>query len=126
MRRGTDDAVKKGAGGAGGGEEGESLGFMGEGTEGRMWQGKGEQKDAEMDGGQVGGKAEEEDVRLCHSVCLKASSENPPAGKIQETLNPLVIKNKTDFTSFLSVVLCSGLSVGLSGYFHYSFCSVEF
>lgn len=54
---------------------------MGEGMEGRMWQEEGEQKDAEMDGGQVAGKAEEEDVHLCHSVCLMASSENPPARK---------------------------------------------
>lgn len=49
--------------------------------EGRMWQGKGEQKDGGMDGG----KAVEEDVCDCHFACLMAPSQNLPAGKIRET-----------------------------------------
>lgn len=53
--------------------------------EGRMWQGKGEQKDGGMDAGEVGGKAEEEDVCDCHFACLMAPSQKLPAGKIRET-----------------------------------------
>lgn len=120
MRRGTDDAVKGGLGeqeGTGGERRESHLDLWGERMVGRMWRGKGEQKDAEMDGGQVGGKAEEDDVCLCHSSSLMASSENPPVGKVRQPQNPLVIKHKTDFTSFLSVILFSGMSVGLLRYY---------
>lgn len=53
------------------GEEGESLGFMCGGMEGRMWQGKGEQKDAELDGGKLEGRLRK---KTCASVTLSTQN----------------------------------------------------